>query len=76
MTYQKLFIGGLATLIVAILCCFTPLLVILLPTLGLAAWVSNADLILFPLIGFSAAVTLFAATRMGKGANKPDQSQS
>jgi len=43
-------VGIIGTILTA-LCCFTPVLVILLSALGLAAVVGYLDFVLFPLLG-------------------------
>ena len=55
---------GIAGTIITAICCFTPLLVIILGGLGLSAWVGGLDQILFPLLAFFAAITLFAFLRL------------
>ena len=42
---------GLIGSIVTALCCFTPLLVILLSALGVAAIIPHLDIVLLPLLG-------------------------
>jgi mercuric ion transport protein len=41
---------GTAGAIVAAICCATPLLAVLLPLVGLGAWLARADWVLFPLL--------------------------
>jgi mercuric ion transport protein len=55
---------GIAGTIIIAICCFTPLLVVILGALGLSAWVAGLDQILFPLLAFFAAITLFAFLRL------------
>jgi len=55
-------IGAIGTVIVA-LCCFTPVLVVLLGVLGLSALVGYLDLVLLPLLGVFLAVTIYALVR-------------
>ena len=55
-------IGVIGTVIVA-LCCFTPVLVVLLGVLGLSALVGYLDLVLLPLLGVFLAVTIYALVR-------------
>ena len=50
---RKLLKAGILGSVVAALCCFTPVLVILFAALGLSAWVGYLDIILFPLLGLS-----------------------
>ena len=54
--------GVIGTVIVA-LCCFTPVLVILLGTIGLAAVVGYLDYVLFPALVFFVALTIYALWR-------------
>ena len=43
---------GIIGSVIAALCCFTPVLVILFAALGLSAVVAYLDYVLFPLLGF------------------------
>ncbi|MDP6786586.1 MAG: mercury resistance system transport protein MerF [Rhodospirillales bacterium] len=53
---------------VAALCCFTPVLVILLGTVGLSAWLSWLDFVLLPaLAGFLGLVAYALARRKSAG---------
>lgn len=54
--------GAIGTVIVA-LCCFTPLLVVLLATVGLSALVGMLDYVLLPALGIFIAITLYALAR-------------
>jgi len=49
---------------IAAICCFTPVLVILLGALGLSAWLGWADYVLFPALAMFAAITLGAGWRL------------
>ena len=51
---------GITGAIISALCCFTPALVILLGTVGLAAWVGYLDYVLMPALVFFLALTVFA----------------
>ena len=64
MNNRNLLGTGIVGTVVAAICCFTPLLVVILGTLGLSAWVAGLDQVLFPLLAFFAAITLFAFLRM------------
>lgn len=44
---------GAAGAILAAICCATPILAVLLPLVGLGAWLARADLMLFPLLATS-----------------------
>ncbi|WP_299081770.1 mercury resistance system transport protein MerF [uncultured Paraglaciecola sp.] len=54
--------GVIGTLIVA-LCCFTPLLVILLAAVGLSAFTGHLDVVLFPALAFFIGLTGYAFYR-------------
>jgi len=48
MNDKKLVITGLIGTAIAALCCFTPVLVILLGAVGLSAWIGYLDAVLLP----------------------------
>jgi mercuric ion transport protein len=54
---------GVAGTIVTAVCCFTPVLVILLGLIGLSAIVSWLDFVLLPALGAFVAVTAYALVR-------------
>ncbi|MEQ8398279.1 mercury resistance system transport protein MerF [Thalassobaculum sp.] len=54
--------GVIGTVIVA-LCCFTPVLVILLGAVGLSALTGYLDLVLIPALGFFILLTAYALYR-------------
>jgi mercuric ion transport protein len=54
--------GLIGTVIVA-LCCFTPVLVILLATVGLSALVGWLDFVLLPALAIFAGITIYALWR-------------
>jgi len=58
---------GIAGTILAALCCFTPLLVVLLGVAGLSAWVGHLDAVLLPALVIFIAVTIYALIRKDKG---------
>ncbi len=57
--------GFVGTLIVA-LCCFTPLLVVLLGVVGLSAALGWLDYVLFPALAFFIGLTIYAVYRRQK----------
>jgi len=59
-TNQKLLIVGIIGSIIAAICCFTPLLVILFGALGLSALVGVLDYLLLPILGIFIAITVYA----------------
>jgi mercuric ion transport protein len=54
---------GVVGTVIAALCCFTPVLVILLGTIGLSAMVGYLDYVLFPALVFFVALTIYALWR-------------
>lgn len=58
---------GIVGTIVSALCCFTPLLVVLLGAVGLAAVVGRLDLVLFPALGGFVLLTAYALRRRCAG---------
>ncbi|MDH3474771.1 MAG: mercury resistance system transport protein MerF [Rhodospirillales bacterium] len=61
---RKLLRTGLVGTIVVALCCFTPVLVVLLGAVGLSAWLGWLDYVLFPALGLFFALTLYAFVRI------------
>lgn len=57
---------GLAGTVLAALCCFTPILVILLAAIGLSALTGYLDYVLLPALALFVAVTIFAVWRQRK----------
>jgi mercuric ion transport protein len=60
MSKIKLLWIGITGSIVTALCCFTPVLVILLGAVGLSAIVGYLDYVLFPALAIFIGITLFA----------------
>jgi mercuric ion transport protein len=54
---------GVVGTVIAALCCFTPVLVILFGAVGLAAVVGYLDYVLFPALAFFVALTIYALWR-------------
>jgi len=54
---------GIIGTIVAALCCFTPILVVLVGVVGLSAIIGYLDYVLFPALGFFILLTLYALWR-------------
>lgn len=55
-------VGILGSAVVGI-CCFTPLLVVALPVIGLSAWLGWLDYVLFPALAFFVGLTVYAVWR-------------
>jgi mercuric ion transport protein len=64
MTDKGLLCTGAAGSVIAAICCFTPALVVLLGTIGLSAWLTWLDYVLFPALVFFLGLTGFALMRM------------
>ena len=60
MTNERLLRIGVIGSIVAAICCFTPLLVVLFGALGLSALIGVLDYVLLPTLGLFIAITVYA----------------
>ncbi len=60
MTSRTLLKVGLIGTVIAALCCFTPVLVVLFGVAGLSAYVGMLDYVLFPALGLFAVITVYA----------------
>jgi mercuric ion transport protein len=60
---RRLLITGIAGTIIAALCCFTPVLAVLLGLVGLSALLGWFDLVLFPALAFFIGLTIYAVWR-------------
>jgi len=63
---RTLLTTGIVGTIIAALCCFTPLLVIVLGAVGLSAWLGWLDYVLLPALAIFVAITVYAAVRCMK----------
>ena len=63
---KKLLGVGLVGTVIAALCCFTPVLVILLGAVGLSAALGWLDYVLLPALAFFSALTIYAVYRYRK----------
>ena len=61
---------GVVGIVVSALCCFTPVLVLMLGGIGLAAWVGYLDYVLMPALLFFVGLTLYAVSRRNKNTCK------
>ena len=57
---------GIIGTLVAALCCFTPVLVVLLGIVGLSAIVGYLDVVLFPALGAFILITIYALVRRAR----------
>jgi hypothetical protein len=60
---RKLLAVGIVGAAIAALCCFTPVLVLLLSAVGLAALTGYFDYVLLPALVFFVGLTIYAAYR-------------
>ena len=64
---------GLAGTVIAALCCFTPVLVVLASVVGLSATVGYLDYVLLPALVFFIGLTAYAVWRRNRGARTTDR---
>lgn len=57
---------GVIGTVVVLICCFTPVLVLLLGVVGLSAVVGWLDYVLFPALAAFVGITIYAAMRLKK----------
>ncbi len=60
MSNNRLLSLGIVGTIIAALCCFTPILVILFAAVGLSALVGYLDVVLLPALGVFILITIYA----------------
>ena len=63
MSDKTLFRSGIIGTVIAALCCFTPVLVVLFGIVGLSAIVGYLDYVLLPALGFFVLLTAYALWR-------------
>lgn len=68
-TDRKLIATGIVGTVIAALCCFTPVLVVLLGAVGLSAWLGWLDYVLLPALAFFVALTGYAVWRRQRRLN-------
>ncbi len=69
MTNKKLLCTGAAGSVITAICCFTPVLVLLLGAVGLSAWLGWIDYVLFPALAVFLGITIYA---LWAGTRKPE----
>jgi len=60
---NRLLGAGIIGAVVAALCCFTPVLVLLFGAVGLGALTGYLDYVLFPALAFFVGLTIYAVAR-------------
>lgn len=66
MSNNRLFKIGIIGTVIAALCCFTPVLVILFGAVGLSAMVGYLDIVLLPALLIFIAITIYAVWKKNK----------
>ena len=61
---RKLIATGIVGTVIAALCCFTPVLVVLLGAVGLSAWLGWLDYVLLPALAWLGVIALLPAERV------------
>jgi mercuric ion transport protein len=69
MKHKKTFIAGLIGTFVVVLCCATPILVILLGTIGLGAITGYLDYVLIPVLAVFLGVTSYSYSKYQQSNN-------
>ena len=62
-TDKKLLRTGIIGTVIAALCCFTPILVVVLGAVGLSAWLGWLDYVLFPALAVFITLTIYGLYR-------------
>lgn len=63
MDNKNLLRTGIIGTVIAALCCFTPVLVVLLGAVGLSAWLGWLDYVLLPALAMFVGITIYALVR-------------
>lgn len=63
---DKLLKMGIIGTVIAALCCFTPVLVVLFGIVGLSAVVGYLDYVLFPTLAIFVLITIYAVIRRAR----------
>lgn len=66
MSDNRLLATGIVGTVLAALCCFTPVLVILFGAVGLSALVGYLDFVLLPALAIFIGITIYAIWRKAK----------
>ena len=67
---------GIIGTVIAALCCFTPILVVLFGVVGLSAAVGYLDYVLFPALAIFLAITGYALWRRSRRGTDPQGDQN
>ena len=66
MNDRKILGIGITGTIIAAVCCFTPVFVILLGAIGLSAWLGWLDYVLLPALALFIGITIYAVVRRAR----------
>ncbi|MDO6657517.1 mercury resistance system transport protein MerF [Anaerobacillus sp. 1_MG-2023] len=72
MKRNKTFITGVIGTIIALICCTTPVSIILLGTVGLGALTGYLDYVLIPALGLFILITFFSYRKRTKTSNEKE----
>ena len=67
MKNRNLLWTGIVGFVISMVCCFTPLLVVLFGAVGLSVWLGWVDIVLFPAMAGFMALTVYAYARQRRG---------
>ena len=70
LNHKKNFKAGLIGTLFVLICCATPILVILLSTLGLGAITGYLDYVLFPVLAVFLGLTIYSYSKFQKSNKK------
>ena len=73
MNERTLLGAGLAGTVIAALCCFTPVLIVLASVVGFSAIVGYLDYVLLPALVFFIGLTAYAVWQRNRGARTTDR---
>jgi mercuric ion transport protein len=76
MKHKKTFITGIIGTFVVLLCCATPILVILLGVIGLGAINGYLDYVLIPILAIFLTLIFYSYNKLNKSNGKNDSSCS
>lgn len=61
---------GIIGTAIAAICCFTPILVVVLGAVGLSAWLGWLDYVLFPALGVCVVIMVYGFHRVRRGRDR------
>lgn len=73
MNDKRIFKTGIIGTVIAVICCFTPFLVIVLGAVGLSAWLGWLDYVLLPALAICIAIMGYGFFLVRRRANNPSK---